>query len=75
MTKTWTDQDLEDFLVSLNPNYKKYAAVLSGKVTTREQLANADKEDLIACGITEALHATDIKIRAGNAGQLFAAMI
>ncbi len=74
MSETWTEQELEAFLVSLNPNYRKYAASLCGAVTSREELANAKQADLMQFGIV-ALHATNIIAKAGNAGQLFAAMV
>ncbi len=73
MSKRWTQKELEAFLVNLDPEYIKYARVLSGR--SREQLANADKEDLVAYGITDRLHATDIIVRAGKTGQFFAAMV
>ncbi|DBA70109.1 TPA: hypothetical protein ACH3X2_012268 [Trebouxia sp. C0005] len=38
-------------------------------VRTAHQLANADKEDLVAAGVASAIHAKDIKARAGPQGE------
>ncbi len=74
MSETWTDQELEAFLVRLNPNYRKYAAKVCGVVTSREELANANQADLMEFGIA-ALHATNIIAKAGNTGQLSATKV
>ncbi len=61
---------LEAFLGNLNANYTKYAASLwdTGEVRCQDQVANADKEDLIAAGVTSAIHAKEIKTRARTQG-------
>ena len=66
-----SEAELEAFLGELNPTYGQYATALwSNGITTQRQLANADKEDLLAAGVTSAIHATDIKATAGTQGQV-----
>lgn len=63
------EAELEAFLGELNPTYGQYATALwSNGITTQWQLANADKEDLLAAGVTSAIHAKDIKATAGTQG-------
>ncbi|DBB07453.1 TPA: hypothetical protein ACH3X3_008930 [Trebouxia sp. C0006] len=64
-----SEAELEAFLGELNPTYGQYATALwSNGITTQRQLANADKEDLLAAGVTSAIHAKDIKATAGTQG-------
>ena len=57
------------YLGRLDPDYGQYAfAVWQNGARTAHQLANADKEDLVAAGVTLAIHAKDIKARAGPQG-------
>ena len=59
--------DLEGYLRGLNPSYAGYAVQLwSNGVNSSDILANASVERLIARGITNDLHAEDIKARAGR---------
>ena len=68
-----SEAELEAFLGKLNPTYGQYATALwSNGITTQRQLANADKEDLLAAGVTSAIHAKDIKAAAGTQGQVLA---
>ena len=63
------EAELETFLVKLDPDYGQYAsAVWQNGVRTANELANADKEDPVAAGVTSAIHAQDIKARAGPQG-------
>lgn len=58
--------DLADFLYQLDEDYSKYAGALwAAGVRRAEQLANASVPELEAGGITNGLHAEDIKVRAG----------
>ena len=69
MARCANEADLETFLVKLDTDYGQYAsAVWQNGVRTANQLANADKEDLVAAGVTSATHAKDIKARAGPQG-------
>ncbi len=69
MARFANEADLETFLVKLDTDYGQYAsAVWQNGVKTANQLANADKEDLVAAGVTSAIHAKDIKARAGPQG-------
>jgi hypothetical protein len=69
MARFANEADLETFLVKLDTDYGQYAsAVWQNGVRTANQLANADKEDLVAAGVTSAIHAKDIKARAGPQG-------
>ena len=69
MARFANEADLETFLVKLDTDYGQYAsAVWQNGVRTPNQLANADKEDLVAAGVTSAIHAKDIKARAGPQG-------
>ncbi len=73
MTCFANEAELETFLGRLDPDYGQYAsAVWQNGVRTAHQLANANKEDLVAAGVTSAIHATDIQARAGPQGQLLA---
>ncbi|DBA81527.1 TPA: hypothetical protein ACH3X1_007301 [Trebouxia sp. C0004] len=66
---TASEAELKTFLGRLDPDYAQYAsAVWQIGVRTAHQLANADKEDLVAAGVTSAIHAKDIKARAGPQG-------
>ena len=61
--------ELETFLGRLDPDYGQYASAMwQNGVRTAHQLANADKENLVAAGVTSAIHAKDIKARAGPQG-------
>ena len=69
MARFANEAELETFLGKLDPNYGQYAsAVWQNGVRTAHQLANANKEDLVAAGVTSAIHATDMKARAGPQG-------
>lgn len=60
------EAELETFLGRLNPYYGKYASTLwQHGVNAASQLANADPDALIAAGVTNAIHATDMKVQAG----------
>ena len=64
-----SEVELNTFLGRLDPDYGQYAsAVWQNGVRTAHQLANADKEDLVAAGVISAIHAKDIKTRAGPQG-------
>ena len=64
-----SEAELKTFLGRLDPDHGQYAfAVWQNGVRTAYQLANADKEDLVAAGVTSAIHAKDIKARAGPQG-------
>ncbi len=64
---------MEAFLGHLDQDYAQYAPALwQNGVRRADQLANADKEDLIAAGVTSAIHAKDIKTRAGTQGHDYA---
>ena len=68
MARFASEAELETFLGKLDPDYGQYAsAVWQNGVRTAHQLANADKEDLVAAGITSAMHPSDIKARAQQA--------
>ena len=60
-----TVRQLEDFLGKLDANYVKYAPALwdNSEVRCLDQLANADKEDLVKAGVVSAIHARDIQAR------------
>ena len=63
-----SEAELETILGRLHPDYGHYASkVWQNSVRTAHQLANADKEDLVAAGVTSAIHAIDIKARAQQA--------
>ncbi len=69
MARFASEGELETFLGKLDPDYGQYAsAVFQNGVRTAHQLANADKEDLVAAGVASAIHAKDIKARAGPQG-------
>ena len=69
MARFVSKAELETFLGRLDPDYGQYAsAVWQNGVRTAHQLANADKEDLVAAGVTSAIHAKDIKARTGPQG-------
>ena len=51
---------------------ERQSRVWQNGVRTAHQLANADKEDLVAAGVTSAIHAKDIKARARPQGYLLA---
>ena len=58
--------DLADFLCKLDEDYGQYAEALYGAGVRRpEQLANASVARLQDIGITNGLHAENIKARAG----------
>ena len=62
--------DLQAFLGRLDQDYAQYAPALWQQGVRRaEQLVNADKQDLMAAGVKSAIHAKDIKSRAGTQGQ------
>ena len=64
-----SEAELEAFLGRLDPDYGQYASLVwQNGVRTAHQLASADKEDLVAAGVTSAIHAKDIKVRAGLQG-------
>ncbi|DBB05235.1 TPA: hypothetical protein ACH3X3_010474 [Trebouxia sp. C0006] len=66
MARFASEAELETFLGKLDPDYGQYAsAVWQNGVRTAHQLANADKEDLVAAGVASAIHAQDIRARAG----------
>ena len=63
--------ELEAFLRSLDREYGQYSLPLwQNGVRRPEQIANADKQDLMTAGVPLALYATDIIVRAGRPGQL-----
>ena len=69
MARFATEAQLETFLGRLDLDYGQYAsAVWQNGVKTAHQLANADKEDLVAAGVISAIHAKDIKPRAEPQG-------
>ena len=69
MARFASEAELETFLGRLDPDYGQYApAVWHNGVRTAHQPANADKENLVAAGVTSAIHAKDIKARAGSQG-------
>ncbi len=69
MARFASKAELEAFLGRLDPDYGQYAsAVWQNGFRTAHQLANADKEDLVAAGVTSAIHATGINARAGPQG-------
>ena len=69
MARFASEAELETFLGTLDPDYGQYASVVwRNGVKSAHQLANADKEDLVAAGVTSAIHAKDIKARAGPQG-------
>ena len=68
MARFASEAELETFLGRLDPDYGQYAsAVWQNGIRTAHQLENADKEDLVAAGVTSAIHANDIKVRAQQA--------
>ena len=68
MARFASEAELETFLGRLDPDYGQYAsAVWQNGVRTAHQLENADKEDLVAAGVTSAIHANDKKARAQQA--------
>ena len=68
MARFASEAELETFLGRLDPDYGQYAsAVWQNGIRTAHQLENADKEDLVAAGVTSAIHANDIKARAQQA--------
>ncbi|DBA88518.1 TPA: hypothetical protein ACH3X2_004994 [Trebouxia sp. C0005] len=70
MARFASEAELETFLGRLDPDYGQYAsAVWQNGVRTPHKLANADKEDLVAAGVTSAIHAKDMKARAGPQGE------
>ncbi len=69
MARFANEAELETFLGKLDPDYGQYApAVWQNGVRTAHQLANADNEDLVAAGVTSAIHAIDMKARARPQG-------
>ena len=69
MARFASEAELEAFLDRLDPDYGQYAPELwQNGVRTAHQLANAEKEDLVVAGVTSAIHAKDIKARAGPQG-------
>ncbi|DBA88576.1 TPA: hypothetical protein ACH3X2_005043 [Trebouxia sp. C0005] len=71
MARFASEAELESFLGRLDPDYGQYASALwQNGVRTAHQLANADKEDLVAAGVASAIHAKDIQARAEPRGPL-----
>ena len=69
MARFASEAELESFLGRLDPDYGQYASALwQNGVRTAHQLANADKEDLVAAGVASAIHAKDIQARAEPRG-------
>lgn len=69
MARFASKAELEVFLDSLDPDYGQYATTMwQHGIRTARQLANAHKEDMLAAGVTSAMHATDIKASAGPQG-------
>jgi hypothetical protein len=66
-----TEQQLADFLGSIQPHYRDYAAPLwASVVRSADELANGSVDTLVEAGITNRLHAENIKAKAGvHAGQ------
>ena len=61
---------LENFLGGLDHDYRRYTEPLwTNDIRRPEQLANADVQDYVSCGISNTFHIKDIKARAG-AGSL-----
>lgn len=70
MARFASSTDLQAFLGRLDQDHAQYTPALWQKGVRRaEQLVNADKQDFIAAGVTLAIHAKDIKSRAGTQGQ------
>ncbi|KAL3139084.1 hypothetical protein ABBQ32_005880 [Trebouxia sp. C0010 RCD-2024] len=70
MARFESSTELEVFLRALDPEYGQYSLPLwRNGVRRAEQIANADKQDLIAAGVPSALYATDIIVRAGCQGK------
>lgn len=59
-------EQLAEFLGGIQPNYSGYAAKLwlSG-VTSADELANASVQALLKAGITNRVHAENVKAKAG----------
>ncbi|DBB00040.1 TPA: hypothetical protein ACH3X1_013899 [Trebouxia sp. C0004] len=69
MARFASEAELETFLGKLDPDYGQYAyAVWQNGVRTAHQLANTDKEDLVAAGVTSAIHAKDTNAKGGPQG-------
>ena len=66
-----TEQQLAEFLGRIQPHYHSYAASLwAFGVRSADELANGSIDDLVTAGITNRLHAANVKARAGvHAGQ------
>ncbi|KAL3130927.1 hypothetical protein ABBQ38_000252 [Trebouxia sp. C0009 RCD-2024] len=70
MARFESSTEMEAFLRALDPEYGQYSLPLwRNGVRRAEQIANADKQDLIAAGVPSALYATDIIVRAGRQGK------
>lgn len=70
MARFESSTEMEAFLRALDPEYGQYSLPLwRNGVRRAEQIANADKQDLIAAGVPSALYATDIIVRAGRQGE------
>jgi hypothetical protein len=69
--KFGTEQQLAEFLGSILPHYSGYAAPLwAYGVTSADELAIGSVDTLVTAGITNRLHAENIKAKAGvHAGQ------
>lgn len=66
-----TQEELQSYLQSLNKVYSARCAVRlwKHKVNTRSILANSSVEALMHAGVTEELHASNIKAKAGTSGK------
>lgn len=61
-----TEQELGDFLGGLDVRYRNYAAPLwDSGVATADELANGSIDSLVAAGISNRIHAENIKAKAG----------
>lgn len=67
-----TQEELQSYLQSLNKVYSARCAVRlwKHKVNTRSILANSSVEALMHAGVTEELHASNIKAKAGTSGEV-----
>lgn len=67
-----TQEELQSYLQSLNKVYgARYAESLwKHKVNTRSILANSSVEAFMRAGVTEELHASDIKAKAGTSREV-----
>lgn len=65
-----SEQQLAEFLGSLEPHYRDYATALwASGVRSADELANGSVDTLVEAGITIRLHAENIKAKAGELTQ------